>query len=199
MIRNFVISILVTLAVVTGGLWLASWLSWMTAGWSMTGNRWVSYWIADGHFRASCCVVPNRQDFESIQRAEATRRKDYRNSKKPISSRIDLSEFLSLNFFAPIRSYWLHWREPLGEWLLGNWVPGQIRARVTIRDVTQIGFRLWPPCVLFAIYPTIAFIRGPFRRYRRRKRGDCVSCGYNLTGNKSGTCPECGRATDEVP
>ena len=53
---------------------------------------------------------------------------------------------------------------------------------------------LWCPFVLFAAYPTIAFIRGPLRRYRRRKRGLCIRCGYNLEGNVSGVCPECGEA-----
>ncbi len=47
---------------------------------------------------------------------------------------------------------------------------------------------------LFAIYPTIAFIRGPLRRWRRRRRGLCLKCGYNLEGNVSGVCPECGVA-----
>ena len=28
----------------------------------------------------------------------------------------------------------------------------------------------------------------------RRKRGLCASCGYDLTANVSGVCPECGRA-----
>jgi len=46
--------------------------------------------------------------------------------------------------------------------------------------------------ILMAAYPTLAFIRGPVRRHRRRKRGLCVKCAYNLTGNVSGTCPECG-------
>ncbi len=48
---------------------------------------------------------------------------------------------------------------------------------------------------LFAIYPTIAFIhfiRGPLRRSRRRRKGLCVKCGYDLTGNVTGVCPECG-------
>jgi hypothetical protein len=53
---------------------------------------------------------------------------------------------------------------------------------------------LWLPFVLFAAYPTIAFVRGPLRRYRRRKRGLCVKCGYDLTGNVSGVCSECGAA-----
>jgi hypothetical protein len=30
------------------------------------------------------------------------------------------------------------------------------------------------------------------RRYRRKKKGLCLTCGYNLTGNVSGICPECG-------
>ena len=28
---------------------------------------------------------------------------------------------------------------------------------------------------------------------RRERLGLCPSCGYDLTGNVSGTCPECGR------
>ena len=48
------------------------------------------------------------------------------------------------------------------------------------------------PFILFSIYPTIVFFRGPYRRYRRRKKGLCLKCGYNLTGNVSGVCPECG-------
>jgi len=47
---------------------------------------------------------------------------------------------------------------------------------------------------LFAAYPAIAFIRGPLRRWRRRRRGMCIRCGYDLQGNVSGTCPECGGA-----
>ena len=35
-------------------------------------------------------------------------------------------------------------------------------------------------------------------RRRRRRTGSCARCGYNLTGNVSGTCPECGAATTPV-
>jgi len=30
-------------------------------------------------------------------------------------------------------------------------------------------------------------------RRQRRAKGLCVRCGYDLTGNVSGVCPECGR------
>ncbi len=52
---------------------------------------------------------------------------------------------------------------------------------------------LWPPVILLA-YPTLALIRGPVRRWRRRRKGLCAKCGYDLTGNVSGACPECGTA-----
>ena len=51
---------------------------------------------------------------------------------------------------------------------------------------------VWLLVALFGSYPMLAFIRGPHRRYRRRKKGLCLKCGYNLTGNVSGVCPECG-------
>ncbi len=54
--------------------------------------------------------------------------------------------------------------------------------------------------LIFAGYPTIAFIRGPLRRWRRRRRrerGLCLDCGYNLTGNESGVCSECGERIEE--
>lgn len=43
-----------------------------------------------------------------------------------------------------------------------------------------------------AAYPIFAFVHGPVCRFRRRRRGLCVKCGYNLTGNTTGVCPECG-------
>jgi hypothetical protein len=40
-----------------------------------------------------------------------------------------------------------------------------------------------------------------FRLYRRRRLNDrthCHTCGYDLTGNVSGVCPECGRSSSEA-
>ncbi len=47
---------------------------------------------------------------------------------------------------------------------------------------------------ILGFYPAISLFRGPVRRHRRRRRGLCIKCGYNLTGNTTGVCPECGTA-----
>ncbi len=50
----------------------------------------------------------------------------------------------------------------------------------------------WLPMPFFAAFPPWVFIRGPLRRRRRRTKGLCLVCAYDLTGNVSGVCPECG-------
>ncbi len=41
-------------------------------------------------------------------------------------------------------------------------------------------------------FPIFSMSRGPVRRWRRRRRGLCIRCGYDLTANSTGVCPECG-------
>ena len=53
-------------------------------------------------------------------------------------------------------------------------------------------FPIWVVTILFFAWPSVALWRGPLRRHWRRKRAQCLCCGYNLTGNTSGICPECG-------
>lgn len=42
--------------------------------------------------------------------------------------------------------------------------------------------------------PTYLLLRPRYTLWRRRRRGLCLGCGYDLTGNVSGVCPECGRS-----
>ena len=58
--------------------------------------------------------------------------------------------------------------------------------------VHTISLDLWVPLIFLVIYPVIALIRGPIRRYRRRAKGQCLTCAYNLTGLIEPRCPECG-------
>ena len=56
----------------------------------------------------------------------------------------------------------------------------------------SVSYPAWLLPVIFAAYPIIAFVRGPLRRRWHRAKGACLRCGYDLTGNVSGVCPECG-------
>jgi len=57
----------------------------------------------------------------------------------------------------------------------------------------HLEFPLWFPTIAFAILPLIA-LKKFFPRARRPHV--CRQCFYDLTGNTSGTCPECGTVVD---
>ena len=50
----------------------------------------------------------------------------------------------------------------------------------------------WLPATLAALLPAGRAVRWWLRRRRARERGICAGCGYDLRGNVSGVCPECG-------
>lgn len=54
----------------------------------------------------------------------------------------------------------------------------------------------WMLVGIFSAWPLLAFLRGPFRRARRRFANRCLHCGYNLTGLIEPRCPECGTKMD---
>jgi len=58
----------------------------------------------------------------------------------------------------------------------------------TVEPSSYLYIPLWMPLFVIAIPTTILW-------YRHRNRlipGHCQKCRYNLTGNESGICPECG-------
>jgi hypothetical protein len=42
------------------------------------------------------------------------------------------------------------------------------------------------------VFALLWWLMDPLKADRRRRLGLCVGCGYDLTGNVSGVCPECG-------
>lgn len=64
---------------------------------------------------------------------------------------------------------------------------------------------VWPGfAVDVALWSAVGFVLtggcGALRRLRRRRRGQCLCCGYLLTGLPRGhACPECGRQPDGQP
>jgi len=63
--------------------------------------------------------------------------------------------------------------------------------------VRELRFKYWQAAILTAIYPALFFIRSyRRRRVRRQALQPCSQCGYDLQGNESGVCPECGEAVE---
>jgi hypothetical protein len=84
---------------------------------------------------------------------------------------------------------------PTGIRKSAQWGPFYVRS-LNIGSIQSRGFGVpfWALGLLFAFYPSLALITGPIRRRRRRRRGLCLRCGYNLTGLPEPRCPECGTA-----
>jgi hypothetical protein len=61
------------------------------------------------------------------------------------------------------------------------------RLRFGTLRVLYLELPLWMPFLLFATLAAIWLVRD-----RRIPLGHCEQCGYNLTANVSGICPECG-------
>ena len=64
------------------------------------------------------------------------------------------------------------------------------RPLFEVRPFPEFGLPLWIPFLLVAIPTGILFWRD-----RRTPPGHCQRCRYDLTGNTSGICPECGENT----
>jgi hypothetical protein len=62
----------------------------------------------------------------------------------------------------------------------------------------EVGMYVWL-VLAFAVGLTVAWVtwKRTWKRGEaadRQERGLCTRCGYDLTGNESGVCPECGTA-----
>lgn len=84
---------------------------------------------------------------------------------------------------------WHEW----GAILLGEfWVHGRYGSVVTVRPFAVAVNTL---CGVATVV-VVTLIR---RRLKKVPPGHCCSCGYNLTGNVSGMCPECGSPVVNQP
>jgi hypothetical protein len=96
-----------------------------------------------------------------------------------------------------VASHWLN--EGLSDEV---WYVDATSTRGIVFAGPAVGFilhvHLIVPLGLFCIVAII--VRGIVQRARARREqeGLCESCGYNLTGNTSGVCPECGTPVPET-
>lgn len=73
-----------------------------------------------------------------------------------------------------------------------HYVPKQITER-------EFDWSLVWLCIAFALYPIAKLVVSFVLLKRRMLEGRCQSCLYDLTGNVSGICPECGEKVVSAP
>ncbi len=64
--------------------------------------------------------------------------------------------------------------------------------------INSVSVPLWLPTAVLSITSCV-LARPLVRTWRRRRYNLCLTCGYDLTGNVSGVCPECGTIAAGVP
>lgn len=58
--------------------------------------------------------------------------------------------------------------------------------------MSQVTIPLWIPTSFFLAILCVSWALPAYRRRKRRQHGLCLVCAYDLTGNVSSICPECG-------
>jgi hypothetical protein len=80
----------------------------------------------------------------------------------------------------------------------GNAIDSPSTATGLTEDNTLFTMPDWLVFLVSAILPTWWLTRWT-QRFRRRRQNHCSACSYDLTGNTSGTCPECGTPVPKEP
>lgn len=95
-----------------------------------------------------------------------------------------------------IQEHWSQWPDYSTCWRLAR-IPGSPRLRPGVQPSRwEVRFPHWFSMLMLTIVPTLAVFQG-YRRYCRMMSNRCFECVYDLTGNLSGICPECGTAIPE--
>jgi predicted RNA-binding Zn-ribbon protein involved in translation (DUF1610 family) len=75
---------------------------------------------------------------------------------------------------------------------------GEIPVGSDIETAWAVMLPHWFVALTLSLPPSL-WLRRRIGDSRRRAPGRCTSCGYNLTANQSGVCPECGTPTKTAP
>ena len=168
MIRKTIIVVLTLAAITSALLWLESWRCPRSWAWSTFSPE------IEGSF--DCLIVSPLNRINLVAGTIYFKHpKLIDRTLSPTMRRVGLAGFWWSTTVLLPRSYGVQRAELLNKqlWYLDLRVP------------------LWAPFVLFVTCPTLVFLRGPLRRWRHRRRGQCLECGYDLRGSTE-RCPECG-------
>ena len=130
----------------------------------------------------------------------------YRSHASPVRYRFDVTLYKSLDVYLKSGVCGLHLlsmptstasKSEFETPLRYNATPNQASffvstARQGPYRMTWLVFPFWAVTLTLVGLGFVPVARPPLVRWIRRRAGRCITCGYSLTGNKSGRCPECG-------
>jgi hypothetical protein len=157
--KRWGLTTLLILSVLTGLIWIGSYLAFVHAG-------------GGGYSSASSVQI-------AAQRGEISASYSW-NSRIPAPAKA-YQQFERWACFSYARSGQVYLSDASGT----HWV--EQRAVYVPCWVVVLLFAAWPAPVLGR-----SALRARRERMRARLKGHCVKCGYDLAGNISGICPECG-------
>lgn len=86
------------------------------------------------------------------------------------------------------------WEFVLPSWRWREGVQGLDPGDEKLLYTTSFALPLWLPAVCLLAMSVLVI----FRQQRWRRETQCSQCRYDLTGNESGVCPECGNAIPDL-
>lgn len=175
MIRKMIKRMLVASTIAIGTMWAASWAWPLWRSWSWDESV-VNVDITEGAIDARYkCVNPGK----TINYA-------YRGRFLGISWERRDDIITHGRWYIPGSRFWPY----VGHGYLPP--PDAKLSPASYRREYRVHIPYWIPFVLCSIPLLIIVGINRGRCYYRKIHGLCISCGYNLTGNQSGGCPECG-------
>lgn len=88
---------------------------------------------------------------------------------------------------------WYLGRDPSNGFVPSSWQFSVFTFSYAVYEFRGAIVPLWLIALISFPYPIVTLNR-QWRKRKRRKRGKCLQCGYDLTGNVTGKCSECGTA-----
>jgi hypothetical protein len=130
----------------------------------------------------------------------------YRSHSHPVRYRFDLTLYKSLDVYLRNGVCSLHLlsmptrtasKSEFETSLHHQFAPTQASFFLSSRQqgalrFTWVIFPFWLASLMLTGLGALPIVGGPVLRWWRQRRGRCLFCGYDLTGNRSGRCSECG-------
>ncbi len=215
MIRRTVIVVLLCLTLCVTGVWLASYGHVLQYSFTAFGRSTTLLHASDGLFRLLQVTADEAMYFDDFDDTQGNPLRDAVRVRR----RRDGQTCLVLSTpdrkdLAAVGRGQFGYRSsmhlvPAGPVIRTTTLPSRVlpigatgvlppRPTQTRMQLQSLRMPAWLPALVLVVYPAAAIGLRVYRRHTQKWKPCCRRCGYNLTGNVSGVCPECGKAISDT-